>query len=79
MAAYVVVEFFRRSPRQSLNGSVAPCRNALSARLAGAVVRIRDSYRYGLVFNASIADDHRLNTSSVEVPGWLEFIACRCR
>lgn len=34
--------------------------------------------RYGTIFNASIADaDHEMLAAS-EVPGWLEFIACRC-
>ena len=34
--------------------------------------------RYGVVFEASIADEAHRMLEAAEVPGWLEFIACRC-
>ena len=35
-------------------------------------------HRYGVVFEASIADEAHRMLEAAEVPGWLEFIACRC-
>ncbi|HET7035164.1 MAG TPA: redoxin domain-containing protein [Thermomicrobiaceae bacterium] len=34
--------------------------------------------RYGVVFEPSLADDEHRMLEAAEVPGWLEFIACRC-
>ncbi len=34
--------------------------------------------RYGIVFEASVADGDHTMLSAAEVPKWLEFIACRC-
>ena len=34
--------------------------------------------RYGIVFEASVANDAHEMLAASEVPGWLEFIACRC-
>lgn len=34
--------------------------------------------RYGVVFEPSLADDEHRMLAADEVPGWLEFIACRC-
>jgi peroxiredoxin len=34
--------------------------------------------RYGVVFEASITDADHAMLPAEEVPGWLEFIACRC-
>lgn len=34
--------------------------------------------RYGTIFDASIADEAHRMTAADEIPGWLEFIACRC-
>jgi peroxiredoxin len=34
--------------------------------------------RYGIVFHPSVADEEHAMLPAAEVPGWLEFIACRC-
>jgi peroxiredoxin len=34
--------------------------------------------RYGTIFEPSIADEQHQMLAPEEVPGWLEFIACRC-
>ena len=34
--------------------------------------------RYGIVFEASVADGDHAMLPAAEVPEWLEFIACRC-
>ncbi|MGA7668770.1 MAG: redoxin domain-containing protein [Nitrolancea sp.] len=34
--------------------------------------------RYGIVFEVSVASDEHTMLAAEEVPGWLEFIACRC-
>lgn len=34
--------------------------------------------RYGTVFHASVADAAHDMLAADEVPGWLEFVACRC-
>lgn len=34
--------------------------------------------RYGIVFEVSVAGENHAMLSVDEVPGWLEFIACRC-
>ncbi|HET9017576.1 MAG TPA: redoxin domain-containing protein [Thermomicrobiaceae bacterium] len=34
--------------------------------------------RYGIVFDASVADAAHRVMAPAEVPGWLEFVACRC-
>ncbi len=34
--------------------------------------------RYGVVFEVSVANDAHEMLAASEVPGWLEFIACRC-
>jgi peroxiredoxin len=34
--------------------------------------------RFGTIFEASVATDEGQIMAAAEVPGWLEFIACRC-
>ena len=42
----------------------------------GAAIFLVD--RYGVVFEASTANDAHDMLAAEDVPGWLEFIACRC-
>lgn len=44
----------------------------------GALAAIFVADRYGTIFETSVADAAHRMLAAEEIPGWLEFIACRC-
>lgn len=53
-------------------------RYGLTDRDGGALAALFVADRYGTIFDASVADAAHRMMAPDEVPGWLEFVACRC-